>query len=452
LSRRTRIAAVIVLAAAATLTVSAQTIRVSGEGPVSIGLPGKSLIEPHLAIHPTNANHLLGAVIVRDTNANMADAENRKQVRCASFVSLDGGAKWERHDFPITDCGDPWVAVLPDGHAIFAAAGGDAQLPQQGEGGLVVYHSPDGGRTWDEHPTGLGRSADHPTVAVDAGSAQRAGWLYVVSGQIFRGDQGVLRSAVVIARSRNGGKTFDPPVSIHPNNLYVLAETPAVLSDGTLIASYVEAAEPDGRTQLLRRRAWVVSSVDGGYDFARPLFVNEACGSPTVAFAQSVLAVDRSSGPFRDRLYFACNQPATHQILVSYSADRGMSWSTVRPAHTAAPGDTLISRKVMAMAVNMQGTLGVVWNESRTDAGGPCFDAYFSASRDGGATFGPQQRISNRTSCPRPPVSGSGGSDYYGMVTDDRGRFRVLWSGAAGNVLQLQTLVIDVNGQSVKPQ
>jgi hypothetical protein len=450
--RRRSLAVVIVLGATVMPTVSAQTIRVSGDAPVSIGLPGKSLIEPHLAIHPTNADHLLGAAIVRDTNANMADAENRKKVRCASFVSLDGGASCQRHDFPITDCGDPWVAILADGQAVFAAAGGDPQLPQQGEGGLVVYHSPDGGRTWDEHPAGLGRAADHPTIAVDAGSPQRTSSLYAVFGQDFRGDNGVLRSAVVVVRSKTGGKAFDPPVSIHPNNLYILAETPVVLSDGTLIVSYVEAAQPDGRTHLIRRRAWVVSSADGGYDFSRPLFVNEACGSPTVTFAQSALAVDRSSGPFRDRLYFACNQPATHQILVSASADRGVSWSASVPAHTVASGDTSVSRKVMAMAVNMQGTLGVVWSESRTDAAGPCFDAYFSASSDGGATFEPQQRISNKTSCPHPALSGSGGSDYYGMVADDRGRFRVLWSGATANALQLRTAVIDVIGQSVKRQ
>jgi len=274
----------------------------------------------------------------------------------------------------------------------------------------------------------------------------------VVSGHVFRDDSSVLRSAVLVARSRNGGKTFDPAVFIRPNNLYILAETPAVLSDGTVIASYVEAALPDGRTLLLRRRVWVVSSSNGGSDFSRPMFVNEACGSPTVTFAQSDVAVDRSNGPFRDRLYFGCNQPATHQILVNYSADRGASWSAVKPAHATAPGDTLLSRKVMAMAVNAQGVLGVVWNESRPGAPDPCFDVYFTASLDGGDTFLPPQRVSSKTSCPTPALSGSGGSDYYGMVSDDRGRFKFLWSGASAQVLQLRMAVIEVVGQTRPPK
>src|SRR5260221_9128488 len=39
------------------------------------------------------------------------------------------------------------------------------------------FHSVDGGLTWDDEPTVIGRPHDHPSVAVDIGSAKRKGWV-----------------------------------------------------------------------------------------------------------------------------------------------------------------------------------------------------------------------------------------------------------------------------------
>ena len=78
-----------------------------------------------------------------------------------------------------------------------------------------------------------------------------------------RADDGVRRWSIWVSRSRDGGKTFDEPMNIIPNNLHNLAEMPLVLRDGTLIASFVDAShrgdKPNGDANDVpfdRRRAW----------------------------------------------------------------------------------------------------------------------------------------------------------------------------------------------------
>jgi hypothetical protein len=72
--------------------------------------------EPHLAIDPRHDDHLLAAIIVRESVPTFPELL-RDQV-CASFVSVDGGKTWDRHDFPVTGCADPWVVFTDDGQAI----------------------------------------------------------------------------------------------------------------------------------------------------------------------------------------------------------------------------------------------------------------------------------------------------------------------------------------------
>ncbi len=428
----------------------AQLIHVSEDHAVLIGLE-EPLVEPHLVIHPANPAHLLGAALISVATESVEERIARQ--RCVSFVSTDNGTSWQRHDFPITSCFDPWVAITPDGQAVFTALASHPNLPQQGSGGLIVYHSADGGRTWDDQPIGLGRGHDHQTVVVDRSSSERESWLYVISSRDIRADQGKRRFGVFVARSRNGGKAFDVPVHIRPNNLLILAEIPVVLSDGTLVVSFVEAAGGDGRTLLLRRRAWVVRSTDGGHTFSSPMFVNEACGGPS-GFSLSALVTDTSPGLFRDRLYFACNLPESDGVVVHYSSNGGESWSNPIPVHSLA-ADTLVSRKLMAAAVNNKGVVGVAWTDGRKRPGTNCYgyDIYFAASLDGGDTFLPEERVSSATSCPDETVSGrwwSDGGDYFGMATDDGGRFRLLWSDARQGLFQLRTAVVEVDAKGTR--
>jgi hypothetical protein len=95
--------------------VPAQTIRVAPATELARETDPKRFSEPHLAIDPANPNHLFAGVFISWVQGTLEEMQAHQ--RCASFVSCDRGATWDRHEF------SPQVAILPDGQAVFIAAG-----------------------------------------------------------------------------------------------------------------------------------------------------------------------------------------------------------------------------------------------------------------------------------------------------------------------------------------
>jgi hypothetical protein len=114
----------------------------------------------------------------------------------------------------------------------------------------------------------------------------------------------------------------------------------------------------------------------------------------------------------------------------------------------AASGDSTVRRKVMAMAVDSRGVVGVAYVESGRNPAGPCAeDVYFAASVDGGHSFLPRQPIASEPACATATTNGSGfHGDYFGLATDGRGQFRRLWSSVRERLLELQLATIEVTG------
>jgi hypothetical protein len=438
--RRVILSAVLVGTSVSTL--DAQTLQVGETVTVARETEPRRFSEPHLAIHPGNAGHFLAAVW---TAATWQD-ENQAR-RCISFVSVNGGATWSRHDFALANCYDAQVAILPDGQAVFVALATLPGLRPDRSDWLVVFHSNDGGVTWDEAPTTLGWRYDHPAIAVDRMSPKRKGWIYLTSHLEWSDGTPQRKSAVFVARSRDGGKTFDVPVLPSPSSLHNFAEMPVVLSDGTLVASFVDQTWTSPYSE--RRRAWIIRSVDGGATFSAPQLVNEECGPPP-GFQLSALAVDASDGSLRDRLYFACRQNAGGPVLVVTSSDGGETWN--RPG--VVVGSSRVdkdARRVMTLAVNNKGVVGVMVIERRAQTGDGCLAVEFSVSLDGANTFLPPQQVASSACGNSPndqiaqrrfPTYG----DYFGLTPTPDARFRLMWPEmrAGASVLLTTTVAVDV--------
>jgi BNR repeat-like domain/BNR/Asp-box repeat len=433
------------------LSAGAQTVHIAPISTVTEETEPRRFTEPHLAIHPANPNHLLAAA----WSAPLSEPPSPKDAgaeRCSSFVSHDGGATWSRHDFPITRCVDPQIAILPNGQAVFLGVGNfPGIVPERGTW-LIAYHSSDGGTTWDEKPTLIGHGHDHPAIVVDVTNGQRKGWVYVTTHYEWRDGNGQLAATVFVTRSRDGGRTFDRPTEVAPSSLHAVAEMPVMLSDGSIVASFVEDAW--STPSFANRRAFVIRSNDGATTFSPASFVNDACGPPP-RFQLSALAVDASDGPFRDRLYFACRQSGGGSVIVASSADRGATWNRPGVVVGSSPPD-LTARRVMSMAVNNRGVLGVLVVERRPAARESCLETTFAASFDGGVSFTPPERVS-ASSCGASSTDAAATrlfptyGDYFGIVTTPDGSFRVMWPEMRSGHSVLLTSTIVVDGRAAGP-
>ncbi len=419
-------------------SLTAQSIKVGENVLVSRGLETRPLAEPHLVAHPRDPNHLLGATIVSSNAAAFTDDQY-----CAAMVSLDGGKTWTRHDFAIRQCGDPWVALTPQGMAVFTALASHASLADSANQ-LLVFVSLDGGRTWHDVPQTLGRGHDHQTLAVDT-----AGTVYVLSGQGWRDAENKLRWSVYVARARPTRILFDVVQRIFPSNLNINSQGLAVLADGSLVITYsdfqrnVDEFRRAGR--LERGRTWALLSRDRGQSFSLPLFITESCGR-----GWTFLGADASNGPYRDRLYHVCVNRGSTAIQIERSEDRGDRWSDPVLVEAAAAREG--ARTHPQVAVNREGTVGVAWLDSRDDTTGRCYSVYFTASVDGGVSYLPSQMVSSAPSCPDSTQNGGAqgrwprGGDYFGLAAAADGRFHVFWPDARGRGrFQVWTAAIEVN-------
>jgi len=427
------------------------TIRVGPPMEVARETDPRRFSEPHLAVHPLDANRLLATAFSSALGESLPDLYRSQY--CSTFASHDSGRSWSRHDFPLKHCGDPQVAILPDGQAVFVAlADLPAILPERGNW-LVVYHSDDAGSTWDEKPTVIGSGHDHPAVTVDVGSAQRKGWIYLTTHYQWRDGNAQPGSTVFVARSRNGGRTFDRATEIMATSgLHAFGEMPVVLTDGTVVASFVEDAWTP--PYFASRRAYVSRSTDGATTFSPAVLVNDTCGPPP-GFQLSALAVDQSNGPFRDRLYFACRQSGGGSIVVTHSTDQPNAWN--RPGATVGsrPPDRN-ARRVMSMAVSHTGVLGLFVVERQLAIRDACLEQSFAVSFDGGDTFSPLERISV-SSCAESTVDAVATrmeptyGDYFGIVAAPDGSFRLMWPEMREGRSTLLTAVVRVGDVARMP-
>jgi len=350
---------------------------------------------------------------------------------------------WQSHDFGAADCGDVWVAFLANGTALFAALFDD-------KAELRVHRSTNGGRTWEPGFVSLGNGHDHPTLLVNHHDERLAGRVYAVSSMSRPGATGQRRNALFVATSSDGGRTFAPPRYVIASNLSYEAQNPALLPDGTLLIPFADHRRPGDRRRLERGRDWLVVSANDAASFSEPLLIAESCDG---SGGWSSLAVGPSAGRFPDRLYHVCASAQFAGIQLRFSDDRGETWSdpTVLGARLRVTPYT----RTPAVAVNREGVLAIAWYDGRGDPGTikgtlRCHEIYFATSRDGGATFSTERKVSSERSCPSGPrnvdtaLRFPAGGEYFGLAAAHDGSFRLLWSDARNGVYQLRTAVVSL--------
>jgi len=419
-------------------TVGGLSVQVGADQPVSTSLPARPLVEPHLAANPINPLHFVGAAIM-----SVRDEADVSQMRCVAVASFDGPRTWVTHEFSVTGCHDPWVAILDDGTAIFVGL----EIVNRAPANLWLFRSPDGGRTWSTMPHSFGPNHDHPTLIVDRSGGRFHGALYVASTHSTRDTSGIYRERVFVARSMDGGKSFPQVTEPEVMNLHYNAMTPIVLRNGALLvplnAHRRLVADQRDEVPLRNRLYWVIRSDDGGAHFGVPMLITDACtgGFPS-------LAADRSNGARRGRAYALCQLETGP--YVTQSGDGGDRWSDPVHVPKTPSADAAGQGRVSSIAVNGDGIVAVSWHDRGPDPSTKCWDVFVAFSGDGGETFTDAHKVSTKPSCSAAGDNGWAaerwplGGDYSGLAAAADGTFHLLWADSRGERYELRTAQVRV--------
>lgn len=474
------------LLAAAWLSPGAQAdeIRVGPNVQVSKDRAGVPHAEVILAADPADPKRLLAGSMLRyDTGED----------QCVGYLTTDGGKTWTtvlepggRAEIRGTKrAADPAMVFGTDGAAYYAMLAADARLEHHH---TVVYRSADGGKTWGE-PVHVHRATrtDRPFVAVDRTGGKYHGRVYCnavpvtdsLAGTGPTSADGVPQTGVALFYSADRGETFSEPVlqRVRMANLPHGARGAncSVLSDGTVVALYdivEDWRDRAGSPHLLA----VERSMDGGQSLEaaspsigerpsrgkalpRDKFIGKTergIGAGVVRGIPS-LAVDVSEGPLRDRLYavWEAFDGTRSRVMVSASADKGLKWSDPVPVSDgtdAGAAGNYRGASMPAVTVNKDGVVGVFWYDTRDAAGADLgWDARFAASRDGGKTWGPSVRVSEKSSAfteaMRKKLVRVWRGDTAGLAASADGVFHPLWIDTRTGIPQVWTAAVAVAGK-----
>jgi hypothetical protein len=422
-------------------TVGGLSVQVGADQPVSTSLPARPLVEPHLAADPANSLHLVGAAIV-----SVRDEADLSQTRCVALATFDGARTWVRHEFGVTGCNDPWVAILDDGTAIFVGL----EINDRRVVHLWLFRSSDGGRTWSMPPLSFGPAHDHATLIVDRSGGRFHGALYVTSTLSTRNAAGRVRDNIFVARSMDGGKSFAQITEHEVMNLDYTTMTPVVLPNGALVVplSAHHRRVVDKQISLRNSLYWVIRSDDGGALLGPPMLISDGCTGTGVGFPS--MAVDLSNGPWPGRVYGVCHDGFKSGPYVMHSDDGGDQWSDPVHVPKTPPVDAAGQRRVSSIAVNRDGIVAVSWHDLGPDPSSKCWDVFVAFSGDGGESFTDAYKVSAKPSCPAAGDNGHAaerwpfGGDYSGLAAAADGAFHLLWADSRGERYELRTAQVRV--------
>jgi hypothetical protein len=367
-------------------------------------------VESYLAVNPRDSKNIIATAIVNGRDGPTSGSTVR---RSDVFASFDGGKTWalataEARDTLVFQGGDPVVFFDSAGTAYFAILGD----------GFRLSRSTDGGRTWKMWAQVSPRGFDREYLAIDNTGGKYNGRMYAIgngSGVPQRGLDGApiktTNRAIALTTSADSGRTWALSTMISSGADEEATHTPSelfVMNDGTVVAPFVNygiVTRKDGGFSGGPGRIGVAISRDGGRTFDAVRLGPVRHWSPgtqgqTTQSSPLRAAIDRTSGPNKGRIYLTFNDYDStrkqYVIRVTASSDTGKTWSTP----VTVNDDTTKATMVMpAIAVNRNGLVGVVWHDRRDDPSDLCYRLYFAVSADGGATFLPNVRGSDRPSC-----------------------------------------------------
>jgi hypothetical protein len=474
-------------------------ISVGKEVHVSASRPNVVHDEVLMEADPSNPSRLIACPLGRAPEVVSTSLKGRgggSPFGGEVYMSDDGGKSWRfATEFVSTNrlgTGDVHCGFGARGEAFLVTVvhdptpvdSADASAEYtRGQTYQVIRRSTDGGRTWGSDVRMLESDGiDRQYVIADATNSKYRGNVYVTGHTSIRNIYGDgMGTALTLWRSTDGGVTWGRPIKTFAKKPPGIFNpwNPVILDDGTIVFAYWDQSWSDRSPTggLSRIPMKVVLSSDGGETFGKAYDVADIH-----AFEPPMtLALDRSNGPFKGRLYVSWpdRRDGRMRMYVTHSDDKGRTWSApvvvddTRASLDTSKGPDLA---VPTVAVNKDGVVGALWYDRRDVADNKGWWVRFSASYDGGDTWTPSVRVSSRPkgfmegerttleSSASLQKSGSdrisqvriglrewtGGGHTTGFTADGNGVFQAVWVDDRTGLHQAWGAPIAVTGVAMK--
>ena len=353
--------------------------------------------EASVAINPTNPDHVIATFVQSSPPGQQPRSSNWQ------YVSTDGGLTWAGSPVENPERrvqGDDVIVFGRDGtafHTYIAFDGIRVDRPEVAATGVWIRRTKDG-LTWDppvrivDHVNTVMPFEDKPWTAVDrgAGSPHR-GNVYVAWTRfdVYGSADPSHRSTIWFARSRDGGRSFQPPFRISDDT------GDAKDGDGTLEGA-VPAVGPNGEVYVVWAGPKGLSfdrSDDGGWTFGKDLLIGALTGGWDIPVpgierhnGMPATAVDLSTGPNRGTLYvnFIDERNGDTDVFLLASRDGGRTWAAPVRVNDDPKG---AAQMFSWMAVDpADGAINMVFHDRRGQPG-TITGLTLARSVDGGKTF-----------------------------------------------------------------
>jgi hypothetical protein len=359
--------------------------------------------ETPIRVDPSDRLHLVGAC--NDARSGSWNA--------TFFPTFDGGLTWGETFFTdpggFGNAGDPAVAIGPNGETYLLA------LAFSVDSSIYVGPSPDGGVTvpnWVQVVAASSNFEDKPCMICDTTGGPLSGAVYVTWTR-FKSSGG---APIYMTASFDQGQTWSSPTRLSDSNS-TQGSCPAVGPNGEVDVAFYDFTDSSIKFD---------TSPDGGVTWGKDVKIAPAAflwSVPNTPFRTNSfpsIDVDTSGGPYQGTIYvvWATDQGNGNgpDVLLSKSGDGGATWSTPIVASDVATN----SQFSPWVDVDVNGNVNVGFYDRRNDANDTKMRYYVSRSSDGGNTFLPNVRVSDKTFNPNKYNQGGFLGDYTGLAASDR--------------------------------
>jgi hypothetical protein len=353
--------------------------------------------EVSVAINPTLPEHIVGV--------SHQAAKPGEPASSYCYVSADGGRSWKTVPGPNPDRriqGDDAIAFGPDGtvyHSYISFQGIRTARPLRAVSGIFIRASRTG-QEWGhpvpvvDHINSVQPFEDKPFLAIDTSSeSPHRGNLYVAWTRfdVYGSRDPTHKSHIWFSRSRDGGRSFSPPLRI--------SDKPGTArDDGSTVEGALPAAGPRGEVYVTWGGPQGIifkKSTDGGWSFGADRVIAKTPGgwslpAPGVPRhnGMPVIGVDLSGRRHRGSIYVNWIDKRNGDLDVFLIASRngGETWSEPVRVNDDKKGNGKDQLFTWMAVDSVDGSVNIFFYDRRNHKG-TLTGLTLARSVDGGRTF-----------------------------------------------------------------